>query len=252
MRAWWQSFGMMLTFLTRIPLPLKGDFSEALFLKGRFFFPVIGMLIGLCLGGMSFINRLYSSSITAFLLIVLYLFIVGGLHIDGIGDLFDGIFSARTREKMLIIMEDSHVGAFGVIGLILYFLGMYIGLSEVLAWSQPLRLMVIIAMPVVARSIVLFVIGFCRYAKPSGMGKGLVEQTTPIQGCIVMGGTIGIAMVINFGLSLAIVVTAGVMLLIGKRIEGILHGITGDVVGAVIEIGQVVFLLTCIAVFQTL
>lgn len=250
MRAWWQSFGMMLTFLTRIPLPLKGEFSEALFLKGRFFFPIIGMLIGLCLGAMSFISILFPARITAFLIIITYLLLVGGLHIDGVGDVFDGIFSARTRDRMLVIMEDSHVGAFGVIGLILYFLGMVLGISDVILWPNSIRLSVLIAMPVAARSIVLFVIGFCRYAKPTGMGKGLIDQTTPLQGTMVMLGTLGISLLISLQLAVALVITAIIMLIIGKRIEGILQGITGDVVGAIVEIGQVVFLLACIAVFH--
>lgn len=250
MRAWWQSFGMMLTFLTRIPLPLKGEFSEALFLRGRFFFPLIGGLIGLCLGGISLVNSVFPPSITAFLIIIVYLMLVGGLHIDGVGDVFDGIFSARTRERMLVIMEDSHVGAFGVIGLILYFLGMFIGLGEIILWSAPIRFFIIIMMPVAARGIVLFVIGFCRYAKPTGMGKGLVESTTPLQGSLVLIIILGISLAISLKLAVAMGITAMIMLVIGKRIESILQGITGDVVGAVVEIGQVVFLLTCIGVFQ--
>lgn len=249
MKAWWQSFGMMLTFLTRIPLPQTREFNEALFLRGRFFFPIIGGIIGLCLGLVSLLIGLFSPSITAFLIIVTYLLLVGGLHIDGLGDLFDGIFSARTREKMFTIMEDSHVGAFGVIGLILYFLGMYTGLSEILLWPMGLRLTVIIAMPIVSRSIVLFVMGFCRYAKLSGMGKGLIEATKSWQGVLVFTFATVILGMVNMTIALAAIITAVILLGIGKRIEVILNGLTGDVVGAVVEISHVVFLIVCIGLY---
>lgn len=50
------------------------------------------------------------------------LFLTGALHEDGLADFFDGFGGGRDREGILRIMKDSHIGSYGVLGLILYYL----------------------------------------------------------------------------------------------------------------------------------
>lgn len=238
----YQQFILMLTFLTRIPIKFNFEFDPETFGKGYVFFPIIGAIIGLIMGGVSYLIAPIPLYIQSFLLIISYLLIVGGIHIDGIADLFDGIYSARKRERILEIMEDSHIGAFGAIGLILYFIGMFIGFEEVLQQSG--SIVVLICMPIVARAITVCVVGFCKYAKPSGLGKGMVDSIRPLSGSIIMSITLLLGFLLSFQMGISIVATFLIMALIVFRIHKSLNGITGDVLGATVEISQVVFLLS--------
>lgn len=60
-------------------------------------------------------------SVLAILVLMIYLMITGGLHLDGLADVSDGLFSCRDKERMFEIMKDSRIGAFGVIALFFLF-----------------------------------------------------------------------------------------------------------------------------------
>jgi adenosylcobinamide-GDP ribazoletransferase len=140
---------------------------------------------------------------------------------------------------MLEIMEDSHIGAFGAVGLIIYFLGMYIGIYEVM--KEPSGIYSIFVMPLIARSMTVFATGFCRYAKPNGMGKVMVDSIKPIPSTILLLLVFGSISLIDSSLLLGAVISTALLAGIIYRIHKTLDGITGDVVGASVEIGQVIF-----------
>ncbi len=167
--------------------------------------------------------------------------IVGGIHIDGIGDLFDGIFSARDQKRMLEIMSDSHIGAFGVVGMTLYFLGMYVGLLEVAQLEE--FALILFCMPLVGRSIALISAGFSRYAKDDGLGKAVVDRVKSRDAIVIAIFLVGICVWFAPMMGLSVGMTLMLMLFITWRIHRILDGITGDVLGAIVEISQVIFVI---------
>lgn len=238
----YQQFILMLTFLTRIPIKYSFEFDPETFGKGYVFFPVIGAIIGLFLGFVTFVLEPIPVSIKSFLIIISYLLIVGGIHVDGIADLFDGIFSARKRDRILEIMEDSHIGAFGAIGLILYFIGLYIGFEAILTGTGFLK--VIICMPIIARSITVFLVAFCKYAKPNGLGKGMVDSIKPVSGSVIMILTLMVMFFVSIKIAMGVLITTVIMGIIVFRIHKALNGITGDVLGATVEISQLIFLMS--------
>jgi len=236
-----RSFILMITFLTRIPIPMKFEFNTEDFVKGFIYFPIIGGIIGGILIIPFLFLKYVSASVFAFLLIMLYLLVVGGLHIDGISDVFDGIFSARTKDRMLEIMEDSRVGAFGVVGLVIYFLGLYIGLVEVVQMEQ--GWLYVLLMPIVGRTMALVGAGFSTYAKNEGLGKSLIDGTKP---CVSISLIIVLcvsAYFISMSVLISLILTIILVLVMIWRIHTILDGITGDVVGLLVEVSQVAFLL---------
>jgi adenosylcobinamide-GDP ribazoletransferase len=88
------------------------------------YWPLTGMLTG---GLMTVVYLLAISlhfhAITAVLMaFISRLLLTGALHEDGLADFFDGFGGGRTREQILSIMKDSHIGSYGVLGLILYVL----------------------------------------------------------------------------------------------------------------------------------
>jgi len=249
-----KSFILILTFLTRIPIPMNFEFDQEDFSRGFKLFPVVGIMVGFIISIPYWFKEFMPVSVTVFMTIILYLLTVGGLHIDGVSDVFDGVFSARKPERMLAFMEDSRIGAFGAIGLIVYFLGLVLGLYEVYQLNLqvaglPLTLIILVLMPLVGRTMALVVAGFSTYAKESGMGRSLVEDNTASWSLIWMISLLIVGIVIDLWMMMVMVIMMMIILFINYRIHKILGGITGDVVGMVLELSQVVFLLVCVVVF---
>ncbi|MDN8590146.1 adenosylcobinamide-GDP ribazoletransferase [Paenibacillus sp. 11B] len=107
-------------FLSRFPVKLQIDFVPPLLRESVVYYPLVGAVIGLCvwLGG-ALTGALLPSFPAAVLTLTLWVWLTGGLHLDGWMDTADGLLSYRTRERMLEIMKDSRVGAMGVIACVL-------------------------------------------------------------------------------------------------------------------------------------
>ncbi|NUU78722.1 adenosylcobinamide-GDP ribazoletransferase [Paenibacillus xylanilyticus] len=107
-------------FLSRFPVKMQIDFVPPLLRESVVYYPLVGAAIGLCvwLSG-AITGALLPSFPAAVLTLTLWVWLTGGLHLDGWMDTADGLLSYRTRERMLEIMKDSRVGAMGVIACVL-------------------------------------------------------------------------------------------------------------------------------------
>ncbi|MCF8018989.1 MAG: adenosylcobinamide-GDP ribazoletransferase [Vallitaleaceae bacterium] len=236
-----KSFIMMLTYITRIPFPIKLEYDEKTFVKGLYAMPIIGIFIGMVMAGAMWIMKDQMPQVKAFVMILIYLAMVGGLHLDGLADYMDGIFSGRTKDRMLEIMSDSRIGSFGVIGLCLYFIGMYTGL-QFSSWQ------VVLLAPVVARTMAVWVIGFGTYAKKDGMGKRLIDYGRPWHGLsMLMILTAALFFWQPILIKYVFMILFGTVLLLRWTTKQ-MGGITGDVIGAVIESTQVFWLLSIVLI----
>lgn len=92
-------------------------------------------LVGWLTAGLS-VLVLYATSlilpagIAVLLAMITRLLVTGCLHEDGLADFFDGFGGGNNRERILSIMKDSHIGSYGVIGLVCYFGLYYLSLSS--------------------------------------------------------------------------------------------------------------------------
>jgi adenosylcobinamide-GDP ribazoletransferase len=121
-------------FLTRLPIPVNLQYDDLLFRRSVLFYPMVGAVLGLLISlaglllqgyllpSVLFTEGVGSSGVTAALLLVLWVALTGALHLDGLMDTADGIFSHRSRVEMLEIMKDSRVGAMGVVACVLLLL----------------------------------------------------------------------------------------------------------------------------------
>jgi len=118
-----QVFFTALMFYTRIPCPAWVNHDEEYLNKATRYFPLIGWIVGglaaLTFYGSSFIFSKEVSILFSFAISVL---ITGAFHEDGFADVCDGFGGGWTKEKILDIMKDSRVGAYGAIGIVLLFL----------------------------------------------------------------------------------------------------------------------------------
>lgn len=230
-----KSLLLMVTFLTRLPLPFGPEFDEGSFKKGVYFMPLVGLLLGGLLCGTAFLFKDLDPGVVAFLLILIYLLTTGGLHLDGLADTADGYLSYRDEVTSLKIMKDSRLGAFGAIALILYFLGMVTLLPKVsyMEW---------LFLPVLGRGLGLMTAARYPYAATDGMGRGLIDYARPQIAYPIMAIIlISILWVSPYHLisALATILLSWWMV---QKIANRLGGITGDVLGCVIEVTQVSWL----------
>lgn len=111
-----------LIFFTRLPFWRIADVPPAYFKRVVDYWPFVGWLTGGAMAGTLWISAQFLPVQVAIILALLVrLLITGALHEDGLADFFDGFGGGISREKILVIMKDSHIGTYGVLSLIFYF-----------------------------------------------------------------------------------------------------------------------------------
>lgn len=113
-----------ISMYSRLPVP-QVEWTDERMRHVMCFFPVVGVIEGLCLGGWFLLaDRIWKLSLTATVLwgAAIPLLVTGGIHMDGFMDTMDALCSYGDREKKLQILKDPHLGAFAVISAITYML----------------------------------------------------------------------------------------------------------------------------------
>src|SRR3569833_79355 len=119
-------FFTALMFFTRIPCPKWVDHSEEYLNKSSKYFPVVGIIVGSISALIFWLFQLFFPvEIALIFSIIASILTTGAFHEDGFADVCDGFGGGWTKDKILLIMKDSRVGAFGVIGLISILAGKY-------------------------------------------------------------------------------------------------------------------------------
>ena len=109
-------FLITLQFLTRIPANKDLKASEEDFAKGIAYFPIVGLIIGVFnLTVLITASKVLGGVFPVICCLIAGTAITGGIHVDGLADTCDGIFSSRSRDRMLEIMRDSRIGTIGTI-----------------------------------------------------------------------------------------------------------------------------------------
>lgn len=233
----------MVQFLTAIPLRIKLKVNSEDIGKGLAFAPLVGLFLGALLALIyKGLICIFPASVTAVFLMVSYLVLTGGLHFDGLGDTFDGVFSNRPREKVLEIMHDSRIGtnaALVMTSIILIDTAFFMNINP------DIMVKTLILMPVAGRIGSLVGAGFSRYARSDeSLGRPFVDYCTKKE--VLVGLVIYFtAFFITAGkeymlISPVPVITSFVLTRYFSRKIG---GITGDILGAICELNQAAFLI---------
>lgn len=236
---------LMIQFLTRIPLPITLDVTNEDFTKGFKYFPVVGSIIGGLIYAIHFILRGHISSFTMAIVIVLsYLYITGGLHMDGLSDSADGLFSGRSKERVLEIMKDSRIGSNGALAMVFVILLKIAFMTEVAGNELGLVLLV---MPMISKYNVVLITSISKYARPEGMGNWFIGKVKFSEFLFSTLFTLGLLLLINPAY-LFIVLGCGVFGLGFRRFcYKQIDGLTGDTIGALSELSDVaVLVFACI------
>lgn len=239
-------FFATLAFMSRLPVPYR--WSQGLeveqYSRGIVMFPWVGMVLGTLAAAVFLLLAPWCGTPLAALFYVLALAVLtGGFHLDGLADTCDGLFSARTREKMLEIMRDSRLGTHGGLGLIFVLVAKVLVVNE-LALRGYSMLPVLILASVAGRSAVVLLMYRQRYARDTGLGNIFIGKIGLKQTAVTLltGAVLCFLLLPGAGLLAWFITTLGIGL-IGMSIKRTLRDQTGDTLGAAIELGEVIFLL---------
>lgn len=208
-------------------------------------FPIVGLGIGLILlFADRLLSRLWPVSVVSILDIMLLALLSGGLHLDGLGDTADGLFSHKSPQRALAIMRDSRIGAMGLLAILFVLAIKWTSLQGV-AEHRALYLLII---PAYSRGAMMFGIKFLSYGRPEGgVGTDFFSRKPPM----VVLTSILLPAFISLWLGYPAIWLNGLfilltmlMLLYFKRRLGC---ITGDMLGAMAEVEEACLFLVASA-----
>ncbi|MCW0481564.1 adenosylcobinamide-GDP ribazoletransferase [Gaoshiqia sediminis] len=244
MRTQLNLFLTALMFYTRIPVPKTLEYSPERLNRSTRYFPLIGLIVG-GLGAAVFYGlvQLFPVSLSVFLSMLATILLTGAFHEDGFADFCDGFGGGYTREKIFTIMKDSRIGTYGTIGLIGMLATKFLALQALPVYTVPLAL---VAGHAFGRLMPVLVIFTSQYSREDELSK-----TKPIG---KRGRNSDLLLAVFFGLVpaalfpwqlMAVVLPVSLLItfLFKKYIERKIGGYTGDCLGALQQIIEVLFYL---------
>jgi len=233
---------LAIRFLTIVPVP--GHEAEGRGALGRaaWWFPVVGLALGVVLVALDRVLLLaFPPLLSALLVLSLWKVATGGIHLDGLADCLDGL-GGRDRQHRLAIMRDSRIGAFGAIGLILYFLIALLALAEIPL--GPCERVLLLA-PAAGRLAPLLIGPRFRAASPDrGAGVSFLAGVSGWAGPVHLIGVLALGAWLLGPWGPAI--TLGALLAVflwSAFLAWRLGGLTGDALGSGVELGELAILL---------
>ena len=247
----------ILQFFTRIPIRVNIGFDEE-FHKTMYYFPLVGFVLGISYFIIGLVSSfLFDSYITSVNILISTVILTGGLHLDGVGDTFDGIYSYRDKEKILEIMKDSRLGTNAMLS-VLFLMLMKLGLIYSIVQSG--QLYNLICMPVFARMAI--VIACYKSVTPRKNGMGNVFIGKPSLKMILTGIVYTVILIIIMGITLfnlnsldliKVIAFIPIMIILSRcfvrYIYSKIDGITGDILGCISELIEVMYLIYIYLIF---
>lgn len=239
-----------LMFFTRLPLYKVVNVPSEYFKRVVELWPFVGWVTGgataLVLFGCS---RIFPYTVAVIVALLARVILTGALHEDGLADFCDGMGGGTSRERILAIMKDSHIGTYGVLGLILYFLIITSAWSAV---SIHVLCPAIIAGDAWSKFCAAQIINFLPYARKVEESKsGAIYERFGVWAWILaaIGGILPCALLPTrlWIACIAPAVVAALLILLMKRRIG---GYTGDCCGACFLLCELSFYLSISALWN--
>ncbi|WPC75898.1 adenosylcobinamide-GDP ribazoletransferase [Vibrio porteresiae] len=242
-------FFATLQFMSRIPVPQHWtdgfEFKESY--KGIIYFPWVGLILGALAAFVTHIAADYlqlGNGVSAVIYVLMMAILTGGLHLDGLADTCDGIFSARTRERMLEIMKDSRIGTHGTLALIFGLLLKVVVVAKLLQMSPHAGYATLIIAPVVSRALMSVLMYEQEYARENGLGNIFIGKISGQAYLITLLTSFILLFFAVGGMAFAVFILSYLFSLLYRYyINHSLGGQTGDTLGAGNELFEIIVLL---------
>ncbi len=234
-------FWIALQFLTVIPIQLKSMPSARQNALSCLYYPLVGIIIGLLLFAMASLLHALPTMMLSSLILVLWIWLSGGLHLDGLADTADAwVGGFGDRERTLKIMKDPACGPIGVLSLVMVC---------VLKWSaiymllQQSNLLALILFPMLGRMVPLYLFLSTPYVRAQGLGSAMahaIPKMTAIMICVIGLSLFGYFSWVGVG---CVIISILELIYLRHVFVQRIGGITGDTVGAAIELTETLSML---------
>jgi len=245
-------FFIALQFFTRLPIPAWVGFEASWLQHASRYFPLVGCVVAAIAAGVYWAAALVlPAPVAAVLSTAASIYATGAFHEDGFADTCDGMGGGMTRERVLEIMKDSRVGAYGAIGIVC----MLAAKLSTLAMLPPRAAIaaLFLAHPL-SRLAATSLIWKLDYVRGEGKAKPLAQQMTTVEFAIaaltallpaavlLVTGQTSLAAVIG-----AVLAALAAALWLGHKFLRRLGGYTGDCLGAVQQVAEALIYMAVLA-----
>jgi cobalamin 5'-phosphate synthase/cobalamin synthase len=234
-------FAAAIAFLTRLPVGRGLAFDAKDVGRAARWFPLVGALLGaVYVAALWLLGPIFPPLVVAVIIVAIEAIITGGLHFDGVADTADGFGGGRTAEDVLRIMKDHAIGAYGAIALILVIV---LKIATIAALIDARRAgYALLLAPILARWSAVLLSATEKYARSDGSPTSFVGRTE-----LIVATVIAISAAVTLdpwrGIAGFALVAAGSAWW-GRRCRRRIGGVTGDALGAAIEVAECIVLLT--------
>ena len=238
-------FLIAVQFMTTIPIKLPCLPSREQNALSMLFYPVIGLMIGGVLWLVASYVQLPMMLLSCAVMVV-WVWLTGGLHLDGLADTADAwVGGFADRQRTLTIMKDPNTGAMGVIAIVLCLALKWAAVYCLLELDAVLALLFV---PMLGRMSALALFATTPYVRQHGLGSALQDVPKYLLWLVML--SFGAAVfALSWQMALVMIGVWAVMLAwLRWRFVGRIGGITGDTVGASIEVVEVAILMAVVAV----
>ncbi len=242
------SFWLAVQFLTRLPTPATNFADAGALGRSALYYPLVGITIGLML----YLPACWFADINpwlrAALVVSLWAWLTGGLHLDGLADSSDAWVGGQgDRERSLAIMKDPCSGPAGVTSIVLLLLLKFAALGTIM--SAPACIAWWLA-PVAGRSILLAMLMLLPYVRANGLGNNISTHLPKILARRVLLVVCAVSLLAAGRAGLLVIAASGLLLLMLYRtLLRRLGGTTGDTLGGGVESGEALALIVLALTF---
>lgn len=240
-----QPFLIALQFLTRIPVRLGVKPSHKDIGYSIIYYPIVGLLIGMILAALSWLLSDVPTMVSTVLLLICWVLITGGLHLDGLADSADAWAGGiGNHERTLAIMKDPNCGPAGVVAILLLLMLKFATIHTLLSAHEWVAF---ILATTLGRAMLPLLLLTTPYVRSSGLGSILVAQM-PRRFALFSIVTTSVLIPILLGINGLVIIGATAIVFCSCRYMMMqrIDGTTGDTAGALVEITEVAILLTAV------
>jgi len=209
------------------------------------YFPLVGALLGAVLALVDWgLRQLVSTPLAAAVVLVAWMGLTGGLHLDGLADTADGLLGGWDREQRLAIMRDSRLGTFGALALFAALLFKFSLLGQL---PPSWRGRSLVLAPILARWAMVQAIACYPSAREEGMGHFFRQHVGTVD--LILASVVTLALSLLCCGLWGLAILAGVLLmalLFNSGVTRSIGGLTGDTYGALCEVEEVCVLATVV------
>lgn len=242
-----QILGASILYFSRLPLPFKVPYNKGNQQKVLTWLPLIGLIVGGIGALVFYLCFLFlPQTVSVILSISAMVLTTGAFHEDGFADVCDAFGGGYTKEQRLTIMKDSRIGAYAAIGLILLFALKISALAEI---HCEVMVLVIIASQALSRWPLLLITKTWKYARETNDSKSVDTSKQMNIFRIVFAlliTTVPLFFFQSWMIFLSIPLLISVSLIFGVWFNKKINGYTGDCLGAVQQVNELVFYLFCL------